>query len=120
MTEKERLDFLIKHLGNGNAAEFARKVGIDPAAVSRIRNGTINLSPKYLEDILSAFPQVERQWLETGYGYPGDLSVGLVRQRYAELLLKSDKIIDTLTKEIERQWDVIESLLPSKRNSPLQ
>ena len=114
MTEQERLDFLVKHLGNGNAAEFARKIGVQPSAVSRIRVGREPLTQKYIEAIMTAFPQVERKWLESGDGYPGDISVELVKQSYELKLEKADALINTLIHEIERQGRIIESLIQNK------
>lgn len=116
MTETERIDFLIRHLEGGNAKAFSQRLGIDPSAVSRMRNKLMSLSEKYINIILDAYPQVSRGWLETGDGYPGDLSVELVKTRYEQKIERADRIIDSLTKEIERQGKIIDLLIAEKED----
>ena len=109
MTEPERIDFLIRNLEGNNAAAFARKTGITTPTLSRIRSGELRLKSK-VSLITEAYPMIDRNWLETGIGYPGDLSIALVRERMVTLLAEKDGIIATLTKEIELQQKVIERL----------
>lgn len=66
---KDRIDYLIKALAGNNAAEFSRKIGVDPSVVSRARNG-VSGTGKLVWKICHAYPDVNREWLETGEGDP--------------------------------------------------
>ena len=111
MTLSERIDFLIKNLEGDNATRFSEKTGIPKPHLSMIRRGKLRLSNMKLNFILDAYPMVNREWLETGEGYPGDLSVSLAREHYADIIAKKDCTIEVLTRELEIQQKVIEKLL---------
>jgi hypothetical protein len=100
MTEAERISLLIRHLAGGNIAEFARKIGASKPSVWRMQKGQVGIRLK-TEAILEAFPQIDREWLVTGEGYPGDLSVNLVREHYERRIKTNERIIDNLIKRIE-------------------
>lgn len=106
MTESERLEFLIRRLENGVAARFSEKTNIPTPKISRIRGGELRLHKLY-DDILQAYPQVNREWLETGVGYPGDLTVDLVKERLMGVIADRDRLIKALTREIELQQRII-------------
>ena len=110
MTEPERLDYLIKTLESGIAARFAERTGMTLPKVSRIRSGELRLNKQY-DTIMKAYPMVNREWLETGVGYPGDLTVELVRDRLMKVVEDRDRVIKTLAKEIELQQRIIEDKL---------
>lgn len=110
MTESERLDYLIKTLESGIAARFAEKTGMTLPKVSRIRSGELRLNKQY-DAIIRAYPSINRDWLETGVGYPGDLTVDLVRERLMKVVENRDRVIRTLTKELELQQRIIEEKL---------
>lgn len=95
MTEGERIDFLIRALENGNTHAFARKVEVSPAHLFKLRKGQVGIRLQ-IPHICKAYPQVNRQWLETGEGYPGDLSVELVKTHYEEKIKRLEMIIDHL------------------------
>lgn len=99
MTEAERIDLLIKHLEGGNASEFCRNIGKHKTFASDVKAGrrTIRLS---VADIIKAYPQVNREWLETGEGYPGDLSIELARAHYEAKIARYEMVIDHLTKRL--------------------
>ena len=100
MTEIERINFLIKTISNGKAADFARAINLRPSTLSRIRSG--ELSPRYkFEEILKAYPEVNRMWLETGDGYPGDLTIDLVKAHYERKLKRNEQVIDQLLKKLK-------------------
>ena len=98
MTEKERLDYLIKVLAYNNAKEFALKANIRPDSLSRARKGT-NHPSTYFERILEAFPQVQREWLYTGEGSPL-----LEDKEKGEILMK----LESLEREIKRLSELVE------------
>ena len=100
MTEAERISLLINALEGGTGAAFANRIGLSVAQVSKIKNGRNGIG-KHINTILKAYPVVNRSWLETGEGYPGDLTVDLVKAQYEEKLKRSDTIIDNLVKRIE-------------------
>lgn len=100
MTESERIEFIIQVLESGNGVAFGKKIGVSASNVSKMRKGVIGFRLNK-EAILAAYPQIRREWLETGMGYPGDLTVDLVRQYYEEKIRKSDKVIDHLMRRID-------------------
>lgn len=110
MTEVEKLDLLVDTLEGGNQKRFADRIGVHPTVLSKARAGILTLRTRY-NAITAAYPQVNRMWLETGEGYPGDLSIDLVRQNYLGIIKEKDAIIATLTKELEVQQRIIEKLV---------
>lgn len=108
MTEAERIEFLVRHLASGNPAEFARMTGMSRSLVCRILKGEIGIRLR-IETILTIFPEVNREWLTTGEGYPGDLSVSVVREHYERKIKTNERIIDNLIKRIEQLEKEIET-----------
>lgn len=100
MTEAERIDFLINSLESGNKTRFAERIGCSLANLWKIRNGEIGIRLR-VDTICMAYPQINRSWLETGEGYPGDLTTQLVREHYLEKINRAEKTIDQLMKRIE-------------------
>ena len=100
MSEAERAKFLVDHCTNGSSAEFAKTLNIEPSRLSRILHGKLRLN-KLFDKIIMLYPQVNPQWLRTGEGYPGDLSVELVKQKYEKIIGEKDALIRTLQKIIE-------------------
>lgn len=109
MTEGERLDFIIKQLEGGNAAEFARKTGIVKSTISRIKSGGLRLKSK-VDTIIRTYPCINRHWLETGEGYCGDLSVEIVREQLKRIVAEKDSIIKALTDELKLNQEVMRKL----------
>ena len=99
MTESERIDFLIKALEAGNARVFGQKIGASESSVSRMRSGKHSIKSK-INAILFTYPAVSRLWLETGEGYPGDLTIDLVRAHLEAKITRCETIIDHLTRRI--------------------
>ena len=105
MTEAERIDYLINIFEGGNAAEFGRRIGVSKITAHKMRKGVIGFR-LHVNRILEEYPAVNREWLTTGEGYPGDLTVDLVKAHYERKLQRADSIIDHLTRrldELERQ-----------------
>ena len=100
MTEAERIDFLIAILEGGKAIAFANKIGVSKAQVSKMRRGICTMKHQ-INSIIAAYPAVNRAWLESGEGHPGDLSVDLVKAHYESRLRRADTIIDHLTRRID-------------------
>lgn len=108
MTEAERIEYLIKHLEGGSGQKFAERVGISTTAIHRIRKGDYGIRLK-IDAILRAYPAINRRWLETGEGYPGDLTIDLVKAHYQERIEKADKVIDHLMRRIEDLENVLQN-----------
>ncbi len=100
MTEAQRIDYLISVLENGVGSEFAKRIGVSHAAVSKMRNGIFGISKK-IDAIIKAYPSVNREWLETGEGYPGDLTIDLVKAHYERKLKRNEQVIDQLLKKLK-------------------
>lgn len=110
MTERERLDYLVEHLEGGKSAAFAEKIGVRRDVISRIRAGSLRLSRRY-DAILKAYPEVDRNWLLTGEGYPGDLSARSARDHYMKIIEEKDRTINALARELELQQKIIDKLI---------
>lgn len=95
MTESERIKLLINLLEGGNASAFAERIGISKANISKMRAGAVSIR-LHINSILAAYPAVNRGWLESGEGYPGDISVDLVRSYYEDKLRRNESLIDLL------------------------
>ena len=108
MTEAERIDFLIRELANNNAATFGAKIGLSRATIAKMRKGSIGIRLN-VDAILEAYPQVRKEWLTTGEGYPGDLSVDLVRAHYEAKVRRFEGIVDMLITERNRLQALLES-----------
>ena len=106
MTEAERIELIVNVLEGGNGAEFGRKIGISKPQVSKMRKGTVGIR-LHINSILTAYPCVDRDWLTTGEGHPGDLTVDIVKAHYEEKIRRADRVIDHLTRRI----DELEKLL---------
>ena len=102
MTEAERAQYLIDHCCGGSAVNFAKSINIDKTRLSKIVHGQLRLSGLY-DVILIAHPRVNPEWLRTGEGDPGDLSVELVRARYERIISEKDALIRTLQKVIDER-----------------
>ena len=107
MTEQERIELLIVNLEGGNGSRFAEKLGTTRATVSRLRNGERGIK-FWVNKIVQAYPAVRREWLTTGEGYPGDLSIELVRAKYEEKIRLSERTISNLIKRIEQLEEMME------------
>jgi transcriptional regulator with XRE-family HTH domain len=108
MTESERIEFLIRNLEGGSGAKFAQRVGMSAAGLSRIRSGEFGIRLK-IDPILRAYPSINREWLETGEGYPGDLTVDLVKAQYEKKIEMADKVINHLMKRIEDLEELLQN-----------
>lgn len=108
MNESERLTYLVDRLEGGSAIRFATKVGIDPASLSRARNGKGRPSA-YFAKIEAAYPEVRKEWLYTGVGMPlvGDEEKGEIVKR-----------LESLEKEVRRLSALLESSINSSMTGP--
>lgn len=108
MTEAERIDFIINALEGGNGSAFAHRIGVSTPSASKMRRGLFSIRLK-IDAILKAYPAINRTWLETGEGYPGDLTVDLVKAHYEEKIARKEKMIDHLMRRIDELEERIET-----------
>jgi hypothetical protein len=108
MTEAERIDFIINALEGGNGSAFAQRIGISTPSASKMRRGIFSIRLK-IDAILKAYPSINRTWLETGAGYPGDLTVDIVKAHYEEKIARKERMIDHLMRRIEELEGRIET-----------
>lgn len=99
MTEAERIDYLVRTLEKGSSTDFAKRVGISASVVSRMRSGSLGIRTK-IDRIINAYPRISRDWLNTGEGYPGDLTIDLVKAHYEHELKRANAVIDQLLKQL--------------------
>ena len=95
----------------GNISMFAAALNINRTSISSVIAGKYSLAP-YLDKIRKVFPGVSEKFLETGEGYPGDLSARQVRENLEAVIKEKEAQIARLTLEMETQRKVIEMLLP--------
>lgn len=100
MSEADRIRHIIKSLEGGVAAAFAKKIGVSLPTVSKMQNGKIGIR-KHIEKILKAYPNVRREWLMTGEGYPGHISLNEVIEHYEERIRNNEDTIRYLTRKLE-------------------
>lgn len=112
-TERERLELLISSLEGGKKKNFADKTGITQPTLTRLFAGVLKI-PHYSDKIIQAYPRISRDWLLTGVGYCGDISVDITEEHYEGILQEKERTISALTRELELQQEVIEKLLKSK------
>ena len=60
---RQIIDFLKEGRRIYSDAEFARKVGIDKADLSRMLSGTKAIHQRYVDKILAQFPDLNQNWL---------------------------------------------------------
>ena len=101
MTVSQRVDHLVMVLEGGNARRFASRTGITPQSVSCLRHGRYRIE-NFVERILSAYPEVEREWLYYG---AGDALRG--EKEKGEILAK----LESLEREVARLAGMVERLL---------
>lgn len=109
MTEAERIDYLVRTLEKGSSTDFGNKIGVSKAVVSRMRKGTIGIRSK-IDGIIAAYPSVSRDWLNTGEGYPGDLTTDLVKAHYEHELKRAHAVIDQLLKQLKEKEGLLNDL----------
>lgn len=94
----------------GNISMFAAALNINRTSISSVIAGKYSLAP-YLDKIRKVFPGVSEKFLDTGEGYPGDLSARQVRESLEAVIKEKEAQIARLTLEMETQRKVIEMLL---------
>lgn len=110
---KGRLNLFIEHLGYNNSS-FEKKCGLSNGY---IRNFKGNLGGKKLEDILNAFPQLNRDWLLFGTGEMLNSSENNQPQNPVEEKPQGGSaMVDTLLALVESQRKDIETLIEITKN----
>lgn len=108
MSEGERIQYIIDTLCGGSAIAFAQSIGISKTRLSKIVHGHCRLAKLY-DAILREYPDINSVWLRTGKGYPGDLAIWQVREKYEKIIEEKDRLIMTLQRVIEEALGSIEN-----------
>lgn len=106
---EERIQKLIdEKLMTQNA--FAESIGISSDTLYNFLHGTGKRHEKIVRGILTAYPEVNRDWLLTGRGemYNSQEEVQIVKSNNEE---SKDFIIENLSKTIDSQQKTIEKLV---------
>ena len=111
----ERLKELRKTLGL-TLESFGEKVGVGKSSISRLENGTNNLTEQMILDICREF-DVNENWLRTG---EGEMFIKLDREMEIarltkDLLLEEEdsfknKVVTALAKLTPEQWKVLSDM----------
>lgn len=67
----QQIKYLITVTTDGNQREFAKKIGVKPQTINNLINRKGAPSFKMIQQILSAFPQIDPNWLILGKGSIG-------------------------------------------------
>ena len=97
----ERIDYLVKELAGDNGREFAKRTGMPESSVSKIRNGRRQAGHMTTDKILSAYPEVRREWLINGSGSPFNENR---RPTNADILRR----VESLEKDMEKLKSMME------------
>lgn len=101
----------IVDLGCGGSTKLASLLlGSFSSSISAIMSGKYALAPQ-LGKIRKAFPLISEDFLETGEGDPGCLSIMQMKDKYDAIIAEKDDTIARLVNEMETQRKVIELLL---------
>ena len=111
-------------------ADFARKVGIDKADVSKMVGGTKAINQRYVDKMLARFPQINVTWLRTGEGemlkntsYSQNVSPTVLADDHSTAIagnknvVNADQTIAMLVAEVAAQRRLTERVL--EQNSEL-
>lgn len=87
------VEYLIEVYEDGNASEFARKIGVNRSRVSEIRGGRRSVEA-YIPRLLDVYPDVPEKFYRT----------------FDEGILPSSVLLLRYRKENTRLWEIVRSL----------
>lgn len=101
MTDGQRVKYIVDNLCGGNQARFAKCTGIEKTIVNKLVHDTgissgTRLTDTYIKRITEAFPEVNENWLRSGSGEPGDISLEAIRVKYLSIIKEKDETIAEL------------------------
>ena len=127
---KEILDLLKERREINSYADFARRVGIDKADLSRMVSGIKTINQRHIGKMLVKFPQINENYLMTGDGemlknpaYSQNVSPTLLTDDHSTAIagnknvVNADQTIAMLVAEVAAQRRVTEKVL--EQNSEL-
>lgn len=125
---RQTIDFLKEGRRIYSDAEFARKVGIDKAELSKMLSGTRTITQRFVDKVLAQFPDLNKDWLMTGAGemlksYPQAVTTALSAEEGSTVFIgdknkvNTDQTIAMLVAEVAAQRRVTEKVL--EQNSEL-
>lgn len=107
-------------------ADCARLIGIDKAELSKMMAGKRNISQRCINGILTAFPEINEEWLRTGQGEmlknsasAGNNSMSIAGEEIKgnKITVNNDNTIALLVAEMAAQRRLTEKVL--EQNSEL-
>lgn len=105
----------IVDLGCGGSTKLASLLlGSYSSSISAIMSGKYALAPQ-LGKIRKAFPLISEEFLDTGEGDPGYLSVVQTKDSLNEVIRKKDEQIANLMNEVEMQRRIINIFLDKNK-----
>lgn len=105
---------IIDEAYSGSTVMAALAFGTHASSISRILSGQYAIGPR-LDKIRAALPFISENFLKTGEGDPGCLTVQQTIRRYEKILEGRDEIIARISKELETQRKVIEMLMDKQK-----
>lgn len=125
---RQIIDFLKEGRRIYSDAEFARKVGIDKAELSRMLSGSRTITQRFVDKVLVQFPDLNKDWLMTGAGEmlnssPKAVTTNLSAEEGSTVFIgdknkvNTDQTIAMLVAEVAAQRRVTEKVL--EQNSEL-
>lgn len=127
---KQIIDELKRQRKIHSDADCARLIGIDKAELSRMMSGKRNISQRLINGLLTAFPEINEQWLRTGEGemlknpaYFQNSSPSVLEDNHSDAIegnknmVNADQTIAMLVAEVTAQRRLTEKVL--EQNSEL-
>lgn len=121
------VDELKKQRKIHSAADCARLIGIDKAELSKMMSGSRTISQRSVDKILTAFPEINEQWLKFGDGEmlkshsanADNHSISIAGEEIKEnkINVNTDETIAMLVAEVAAQRKLTEKVL--EQNSDL-
>lgn len=92
MSEKERIEVLIKKAGSGR--KFADLINTSSSSITKLKDGRFHIT-SFADRIAQAFPDLNCRWLLTGEGEPfaKEAQEGEIKAELRALSEKMDKVL---------------------------
>ena len=106
--QAERLDIIIRKCAGGRARNLALATGIIDSTISKMCSGVKRLTPYYADKICAAYPALNRDFVESGVGLPGEIDIEYTRAKYLSIIAEKDRQIRLLEKQLEIMQKILE------------
>lgn len=118
MNDNEKIEELL-HYYRMEQKDFAEKCSILPETISNIKRGLHGISNKVFNKIITAFPEINKEWLRDGEGemiinnqsVENVSGTGIVGNNVSGGGINDNSIVEGLMRTIERRDEQIDRLL---------